>query len=104
MLFAKVRQAATSRCSCPKTYRRQRSLSSVALAEDELKRLLGCADEPTAWAKKRGVVSAQSWFAPAVWFAAFTGARRGETLAIRWRDLNLDDATAIPLPFADGDG
>jgi integrase len=69
--------------------------SSVALAEDELKRLLGCADEPTAWAKKRGVVSAQSWFAPAVWFAAFTGARRGETLAIRWHDLNLDDATAI---------
>ena len=67
---------------------------SVALTEDELKRLLECADEPTAWAKKRGVISAQSWFAPAVWFAAFTGARRGETLAIRWCDLNLDEATA----------
>jgi integrase len=68
--------------------------TSVALTEEELKRLLSCANEPTAWAKKRGVVSAQSWFAPAVWFAAFTGARRGEILAIRWSDLNLDEATA----------
>ena len=42
----------------------------------------------------RGVMSAQSWFAPAVWFAAFTGARRGETLAMRWSDLNLDEAGA----------
>ena len=39
-------------------------------------------------------MSAQSWFAPAVWFAAFTGARRGETLAMRWSDLNLDEAGA----------
>lgn len=53
---------------------------SVALTEGELKHLLTCADQPTALAKKRGVVSAQSWFAPAVWFASFTGARRGETL------------------------
>jgi hypothetical protein len=29
--------------------------ASVALTEDELKRLLQCADEPTPWAKKRGV-------------------------------------------------
>ena len=67
---------------------------SVALTEGELKHLLACADEPTAWARKRGVVSAQSWFAPAVWFAAFTGARRGEPLAMRWSDLNLDEAAA----------
>jgi integrase len=69
--------------------------SSVALTEEELRHLLECANQPTAWAKKRGVVSAQGWFAPAVWFAAFTGARRGETLAVRWRDLNLDEGTAL---------
>jgi integrase len=69
--------------------------SSVALTEQELKHLLECANRPTAWAKKRGVVSAQSWFAPAVWFAAFTGARRGETLAMRWRDVNLDEGTVL---------
>jgi integrase len=40
------------------------------------------------------VISAQSWFAPAVWFAAFTGARRGETLALRWRDLDFEQKTA----------
>lgn len=67
---------------------------SSALTEKELKQLLASAEEPTAWAKKRGVVSAQPWFAPAVWFAAYTGARRGETLAIRWSDLNLDEQTA----------
>lgn len=66
---------------------------SIALTEVELQRLLECSTRPTVWAKKRGVVSAQSWFAPAVWFAAYTGARRGETLAIRWANLNLNEAT-----------
>jgi integrase len=40
------------------------------------------------------VISAQSCFAPAVWFAAFTGARRGETLALRWRDLDFEQKAA----------
>jgi len=48
------------------------------------------AQAPSEWAQKRRVVSAQSWFAPAVWFGAYTGARRGETLAVRWRDLDLE--------------
>lgn len=62
---------------------------SVALTESELNQLLACAEKPSAWAKERGVISAQPWFAPAVWFAAFTGARRGETLSVRWSDLDL---------------
>jgi integrase len=66
----------------------------VALTEEQLKKLLASSWEPTDWARKHGVVSAQSWFAPAVWFAAYTGARRGETLALRWRDLDLDAKTA----------
>lgn len=68
---------------------------SVALNEEQLKTLLACAQMPTDWARKHGVVSAQSWFAPAVWFAAYTGARRGETLALRWRDLDFDQRTAV---------
>ncbi len=30
------------------------------------------------------------WFYPAVAFAVYTGARRGEALALRWSDANLD--------------
>ncbi len=66
----------------------------VALTEEQLKKLLASSWEPTDWARKHRVVSAQSWFAPAVWFAAYTGARRGETLALRWRDLDLEAKTA----------
>lgn len=66
----------------------------VALTEEHLKTLLASAWEPTDWARKHGVVSSQSWFAPAVWFAAYTGARRGETLALRWRDLDFEAKTA----------
>lgn len=67
---------------------------SVALNEAELKTLLACARTPTDWARAHCVISAQSCFAPAVWFAAFTGARRGETLALRWRDLDFEQKTA----------
>lgn len=73
---------------------RAKKPESVALDEGQLKTLLACAWEPTDWARTRGVVSAQSWFAPAVWFAAYTGARRGETLALRWRDLDFQAKTA----------
>ena len=37
--------------------------------------------EPTSRSKKRGYLCAQPWFYPAVAFAAYTGARRGEILA-----------------------
>lgn len=72
-----------------------RKPESVALTEEQLRQLLASAAIPTEWARKRGVVSAQAWFAPAVWFAAYTGARRGETLALRWRDVDFDQQTAI---------
>jgi integrase len=71
-----------------------RKPESIALTEEQLKTLLASAQTPTEWARSHGVVSAQSWFAPAVWFAAYTGARRGETLAIRWSDLDFDQWTA----------
>lgn len=88
--LAQVNVAALVSEDLPRTSRPD----SIALTEDQLRQLLTCAQDPTQWARKRGVVSAQSWFAPAVWFAAYTGARRGETLAFRWRDLDLDQQTA----------
>lgn len=62
----------------------------VALSEAELRKLLGEAKSPTSRSKKRGTLSSQAWFYPAVAFAAYTGARRGETLALRWSDVNFD--------------
>ena len=73
---------------------RAKKPESVALTEEQLKTLLASAWMPTDWARSHGVVSAQSWFAPAVWFAAYTGARRGETLALRWIDLDFEAKTA----------
>ncbi len=49
------------------------------LTGDELERLLVAADEP---------------YATAFAFAAFTGARLGEVLGLRWRRLDLDAGTA----------
>ena len=72
---------------------RAKKPDSVGLTEAELKQLLASAQAPTDWACKRGMVSAQTWFAPAVWFAAYTGARRGEVLAVRWSDLDLEAQT-----------
>ncbi len=61
----------------------------LALTEDELRKLLTEAKNPTSRSKKRGYISAQPWFYPAVVFAAYTGARRGEVLALRWSDVDL---------------
>lgn len=61
-----------------------------SLKVDDLKKLLACAESPTPWALKHGVISAQPWFAAAVVFAVSTGARRGEVLALRWSDVDLD--------------
>lgn len=61
----------------------------LALTEDELRKLLAEARSPSSRSKKLGYLSAQAWFYPAVAFAAYTGARRGEVLAVRWSDVDL---------------
>ena len=60
-----------------------------ALSEEEIKRLLQAARTPSGRSFKRSYLTAEPWFAPAVAFSIYTGARRGETLAIRWSDLDL---------------
>ncbi len=62
----------------------------VALTDEEVRDLLKEAKSPTGRSKKRGYLSSQPWFYPAVAFAVYTGARRGEVLALRWSDANLD--------------
>jgi integrase len=62
----------------------------LALTEDELRKLLAEAKNPSSRSRKRGYMSAQPWFYPAVSFAAYTGARRGEVLALRWSDVSFD--------------
>jgi integrase len=62
----------------------------LALTQDELRKLLDEAKNPSNRSKKRGYMSAQPWFFPAVVFAAYTGARRGEVLALRWAEVNLE--------------
>ncbi len=66
---------------------------STVLNENELRHLLAEAQSPTFLAKKRGTISSLPWFYPALVFAAYTGARRGEVLATRWPDLDLDGGT-----------
>lgn len=62
----------------------------VALTESELQTLLNEAKNPSSRSEKRGYLSAQPWFYPAMAFAAYTGARRGEVLALRWQDVNFE--------------
>ncbi|MFZ0365297.1 MAG: hypothetical protein WAL67_13920, partial [Candidatus Cybelea sp.] len=64
-----------------------------ALNEAEVKRLLEAARKPTGRSTKRGCLSAEAWFAPAVALSVYTGALRGEVLAVKWSDVNL---TCIP--------
>ena len=54
----------------------------LALTNDELRKVLAEAKNPSSRSKKRGYMSAQPWFHPAVTFAAYTGCRRGETLEV----------------------
>jgi integrase len=70
----------------PKTVRPR----PIALTEVELRKVLDEAKNPSSRSKKRGYLSAQPWFYPAVAFAAYTGARRGEVLALRWSDVNFE--------------
>lgn len=64
-----------------------------ALSQAELLKLLAEAKHPSSRAKKRGYLSSQPWFHPAVFFAAYTGCRRGEILAVRWSDVSFDNKT-----------
>jgi integrase len=65
-----------------------------ALKKGQLRQLLSTAQSPTQRAKKRGTLSSQPWFYPAVAFSANTGARRGEVLALRWANVDLEEKTA----------
>ena len=52
--------------------------------------------------KKRGYLSPQPRFYPAVAFAAYTGARRGEVLTLRWGDIHFEASPSPsqgPLPI-----
>ena len=61
--------------------------------ESELRRLLDEAQKPSSRSTSRGYLSAYAALYPAVAFAAYTGARRGEVLALRWSELDLDAGT-----------
>jgi len=61
-----------------------------ALDAAEIKLLLDTAKMPSTRSVKRSYLSAEPWFAPAVAFSIYTGARRGEVVAVKWSDLNLD--------------
>jgi len=67
---------------------------NTVLNENELRQLLAEAKCPSKRASERGTLSSQPWFYPAVTFAAYTGARRGEVLAVKWSDLDMDNGTA----------
>ena len=58
----------------------------LALTDDEVRELLEAARNPTRRAKKRRTLSSQLWFYPAVAFSVYSGARRGEVVALRWAD------------------
>jgi integrase len=68
----------------------------VALTEKELKRVLEEAKNPSSRSKKRDYLSAEPWFYPAVAFAAYTGARRGEIVAVRRGETDLE-ATQVTI-------
>lgn len=61
----------------------------AALEEDELQRLLVEARNPTKRAEQRGTLSSEPWFYAAIVFAVYTGARRGEVLALHWKDIDF---------------
>jgi integrase len=61
-----------------------------ALDQAEVKRLLETVKIPSSRSFKRSYLTAEPWFAPAVCFSVYTGARRGEVCALKWTDVNLD--------------
>jgi integrase len=65
----------------------------IALNEAEIAALLNAARHPSERAKRSGGPSAEPWFYPAVAFAIYTGARRGEVLGLRWWDVDFESNT-----------
>lgn len=65
----------------------------TALDEAETSRLLEMARNPSSRALRSGGPSAEPWFYPAVAFAVYTGARRGEVMGLKWSDLTESSAT-----------
>ena len=65
----------------------------IALNEAEMVALLSAAQHPSERAKRSGGPSAEPWFYPAVAFAVYTGARRGEVLGLRWSDVDFESNT-----------
>lgn len=61
-----------------------------ALNEAEIKRLLDAVRTPSSRSSKRGYLTAEPWFGPAVAFSIYTGARRGEVCGLKWSDVNLE--------------
>jgi integrase len=68
--------------------------TSVVLNEGELRRLLEEARSPSHRSRSRGYLSAYGAFYPAIAFAAYTGARRGEVLALRWNEVDFTAGAA----------
>jgi integrase len=69
----------------PKPRRREMNV----LSAQALMRLVGTALNPSSHALAQGGLSAESAFSAAVVFLAFSGARRGECLALKWEDVDL---------------
>ncbi len=67
---------------------------STVLTASELRALLEEAKNPAKRCDARGYLSASNAFYPVIAFAAYTGARLGEVLAMRWQDIDLESGTA----------
>ena len=63
---------------------------STVLDAPQVRKLLETAKNPTKRSVGNGYVSAYAAYYPAIAFLVYTGARRGEALAVQWGDLDLD--------------
>ena len=63
------------------------------LSGSDLHKLFAALDNPPKHVLNQRGLSCEPAFGMAVRFAAFTGCRRGEVLALRWEDVDLDGST-----------
>ncbi len=63
------------------------------LGADDLGRLLDFARKPSNRSVARSAFTTEGAWYPALAFMSYTGVRRGECLALRWTDLDLDAGT-----------